>query len=129
LERDLEHASSPDAHRLRIAGDGAWFALASVRQNLRTRQALKRLLLSLAGAHSAGRKLSVDELFEAGWPGERVRRESAARRVYVAIATLRKLGLRDHIERHSEGYALVGAVEIEAAGGTFQVVNVGSNIP
>jgi len=104
LVRDLERASSADAQRLQIASDGSWFELGSVRQELRTRGPLKRILASLA--HTAGRTLSVRELFQAGWPGESVQEHSAARRVYVALATLRKLGLRHHIERHSEGYRL-----------------------
>ena len=49
--------------------------------------------------------MSVDEVFAHGWPGERVA-IGAQNRVYVALSTLRKLGLRRVIERSRSGYLI-----------------------
>jgi hypothetical protein len=98
---------------LRLASDGSWFQQPGEAEcSLRTRLALKRLLRGLADAHPEGNTISVTDLFAIGWPGERARRDAAARRVYVAISSLRKLGLDLWIERHSEGYRLTGTVHI-----------------
>lgn len=68
--------------------------------------ALRRVLLALVEARAERRSLSTAELLARGWPGERVAREAGANRVYVAIATLRRKGLREAIVRGAEGYSL-----------------------
>ncbi len=50
--------------------------------------------------------LSAEALVAAGWPGERLSPESAKNRLHVALAKLRKLGLRDVLLRYVDGYAL-----------------------
>ena len=50
--------------------------------------------------------LSVDALVVAGWPGERILSAAGAERVYAAIATLRRLGLRGLLVQHGEGYLI-----------------------
>jgi hypothetical protein len=50
--------------------------------------------------------VTTDELVAATWPGERLRGRSGANRLYVAVAELRKLGLKDVIVRDRQGYRL-----------------------
>lgn len=55
---------------------------------------------------SPGEALPPDVLIGAGWPGERIQAEAAANRLYVALSTLRKLGLGDRVERVEGGWRL-----------------------
>ena len=90
-----------------IARNGRWFeSKAGGPVSLEARPLLASLLRALVGAHEADpdRTLSVADLLAAGWPGERVLLRAGAARVYVAITSLRKLGLRDVIERTPRGY-------------------------
>ncbi|MCA9646076.1 MAG: hypothetical protein KC492_35545 [Myxococcales bacterium] len=50
--------------------------------------------------------LSVDALFEVGWPGEVAQPEAARARVYVALSSLRKAGLGACIQRQDSGWLL-----------------------
>ncbi len=63
-------------------------------------------------AEHAGQALSLDALFEAGWPGENIVQSAAHRRVYTAIGTLRDLGLRDVLIRRDDGYLLATDVRL-----------------
>ena len=65
-----------------------------------------------ARLESPSTPLTVDDLLAAGWPGERVLRDAGASRVYVALGTLRKLGLRDVIISRDGGYYLDPRVEV-----------------
>ena len=47
-----------------------------------------------------------------GWPGERMSPESGARRVYVTINRLRKLGLGDLLLTTGDGYMLAPRVDV-----------------
>jgi hypothetical protein len=68
-------------------------------------------------AHEArpGDALDVWTLLEAGWPGEQPDPESGSNRVYAAVYALRRLGLRDVIERFDAGYRVRPAVVVERA--------------
>ncbi len=73
-----------------------------------------RILLALI-AHQQGGEgsaLSIWELIEAGWPGERLTPQSAKNRFHVALSNMRKRGLRAVLLRHHGGYALSNALEI-----------------
>ncbi len=74
--------------------------------DIATRGPLRRIVAALAEARDRpeDRALDVDELLERGWPGERVMPDAAKNRVYVAVATLRKLGLKDVLIRRDDGY-------------------------
>ncbi len=101
--------ASPSERHLRVAADGRWFELAaSGRVDLLRRRALRMLVAELARARvdRPGAALSLDDLLAAGWPGERMRPEAGAARVYAAIRTLRKLGLRDALATSGDGYLL-----------------------
>jgi hypothetical protein len=76
---------------------------------------LQRLLLRLAEERevSPGVPLTVEALVEAGWPGERMIARAGATRVYTAIASLRRLGLRNVLLRVDGGYLLVPAIPLE----------------
>jgi hypothetical protein len=84
------------------------------RIDISNRRAPSSLLYALAAARKArpGASMTVEELFEAGWPGERALPAAAASRVYVAISTLRKLGLKDLLIRDDAGYRLDASVPL-----------------
>ncbi len=103
-----------------VERDGRAFTTrAGSRVDLGRRSALRRLLWALARAHGErrGRALGAAELFGIGWPGQNIQPDSAATRVRVAIATLRKLGLRDILLTAEDGYLLEPAhtIRVEAA--------------
>jgi hypothetical protein len=92
-----------------ISSDGRWFQLpAGPKITLMRRRSLRLVLRRLLEERLArpGSALSVDELLAAGWPGERVVPHAGAARVYVAISTLRKMGLRDFLVSRDDGYLL-----------------------
>jgi hypothetical protein len=73
-------------------------------------------LEALVKAHRGeGNPLGVPALAEAGWPGERILVEAAATRVRVAIATLRKLGLREVLLTRDEGYLIDPEVDLRVS--------------
>ena len=82
--------------------------------DLSRRRTLRPVLKALVDAfiERPGEGLTVDELFEAGWAGQRVSQESMTNRVYVAISTLRKLGLRDILLQQDQGYQLDPDVQL-----------------
>ena len=61
----------------------------------------------------ATQALDVAALLRRAWPGERVLPRAGANRVYVALATLRKLGLRHTIRRDADGYSFHPATAVE----------------
>lgn len=103
--------------RLRVPAGAEWFQLGDQeRVVLKTRIPLRRLLLGLAQLRvsSPTSVLPVTAAFAAGWPGERATPAAAAMRVYTAVHTLRRLGLRGVLLRRRRGYVLDCDVEIAA---------------
>ena len=90
-------------------------AYGSARIDLRTRGPLRRILLALVAAHRAapGTALSAEAMFEAGWPFERASAKAASSRVYTAVYTLRRMGLRGVLLRRDDGYVLLSDVAVE----------------
>jgi tetratricopeptide (TPR) repeat protein len=93
----------------RMATDGSWFeAPGQPRVNLHRRRALRSLLAILVQhrQRAPGQGLLWEALLSAGWPGERVLASAGARRVYVAISSLRQMGLATTLLRMDDGYRL-----------------------
>ncbi len=114
LEEALGAVESESAaaskNALVVGPNGVWFrpprARASVR--LHRRRALQRLTHHLAERRlsAPGEAVSIPHLVQAGWPGERVLPEAGTERVYTAVATLRRLGLRKLLLQRDDGYLL-----------------------
>jgi predicted ATPase len=105
--------SSLDA--VEVAPDGSWFrARSGAAVSLARRPSLAAILAALTDARvdRAERELSLTELFVAGWPGQRIAKSSADRRVYVALDTLRRLGLGAVIVHSGRGYSLDPSVPV-----------------
>lgn len=81
-------------------------------------QKLCRVLYSLAihQQRAPGVPLSIEDLIERIWPGEKMHPEAGAKRVYTAIWHLRRLGLKDAILRVEGGYLLDPAMQIKLVG-------------
>jgi hypothetical protein len=90
---------------------------ASHRVELPPRSPGRRILVLLASRRIEvpGEVVPVEEIIDAGWPGERIRPEAALNRAYVALATLRKLGLREALVTGAGGYCLDPAVSVRLA--------------
>ena len=98
-----------DTTTLTIARDASWFRPPSAsRVDIAGRKALRGVLHELAGARlrGPGRPMAIEDLLLAGWPDEKVIKRSGCNRVYVAIATLRQLGLGELLRKHATGYLL-----------------------
>jgi DNA-binding winged helix-turn-helix (wHTH) protein len=72
---------------------------------------LQRILGCILQAE--GKPVDTSKLLEAGWPGERIQAPAGQSRVYVAISTLRRLGLREAIEHDERGYWLSPSVDVD----------------
>jgi tetratricopeptide (TPR) repeat protein len=102
--------------RLSVAESGRWFRRPDGETvNLQRRQALRLVLRRLAEAHreSPGVALTPLQILEAGWPGERVRPEAGLLRVYNALSTLRRMGLRDCLLSRDDGYLIDPLVPVD----------------
>ncbi len=106
--------AAPELGALTATADAATVWLPTTEKvSLEKRGPVRLVLLRLIEEHRRGGKaLGVDELLAAGWPGERVLRDAGASRVYVALGTLRKLGLRDVIQSRDGGYAIDPALRV-----------------
>jgi hypothetical protein len=103
LEPALEDAGG-EKPVLAMAKDGSWVATPHGRRRLGRAHA--RMLVALVRAHEAREVVDVWRLVELAWPGETLDAEAAANRVYVSLTRLRKLGLRDAIERAHGGWRI-----------------------
>lgn len=112
---DSEGAVSSRRERRRIGADGSWIEDESgQRIKLGGRRVLRGVLRALIEAHLRGDELlTPNAVAELTWPGEAMLPRAALNRVYVAMTSLRKLGLDGVLEHVSGGYRLVeGSVEI-----------------
>ena len=118
LARELLPGRDTSAVRVEVAEDGGWFRVAGADGvDLTRRRALRGVLEALVARRLAapGRPLSVDDVLEAGWPGERMSPESGARRVYVTINRLRNLGFGELLLTTGDGYMLAPRVDVVVA--------------
>ena len=116
LDRRLRDDGSPDKPRLLVHDDVRWFEVrGSERVSLQRRGPVRLLFKALVDQHrkDPGRATTLEALFAAGWPGQSVSHESGAARVYVALATLRRLGLRPLLQTRDDGYLLDPAAAVE----------------
>lgn len=88
---------------------GRWYTTPDgQRFDLERRKTLARVLATMLEARrdEPGRALSVTEMLERAWAEEKLLPRAGANRVYVAMTTLRKMGLRDLLARTDSGYVL-----------------------
>ncbi len=112
-------AGSP--HRVLDVGPaGRWFSLEGrARVSLARRRSLQLLFAFLVRLRerSPGVGASWQELLAAGWPGEKVVPSAGQRRAYVAVATLRSLGLAEVLLHTDDGYLVDPAVRLRTSNG------------
>jgi predicted ATPase/Tfp pilus assembly protein PilF len=96
-------------------GDG-WFRAPGGRaHDVRAHAATRRVFGALVAQREErpGQPMDVDALFAAGWPEEHIAAESAANRVYVTLARLRKMGLKAWLLHDRDGYLIDPTLRIE----------------
>lgn len=109
----LEGDTTPAVRTLTVGPDLAWIAGPDGKRSRLGRPA-RRIVGALVEHHRGGAAgaLTTWDLLEAGWPGERPVAEAGANRVYVTLARLRQLGLRELIERNDDGFRIAAGTEI-----------------
>lgn len=116
------HPGPPAPQALQVGPEGSFFhAPGGEPVDLRRRRAPRLLFRALVERRLAapGVGLSVQELAAAGWPGDRSLPSATAARVYVAIRTLRALGLTGILRRQDDGYLLDPAVPVRRTAARF----------
>jgi predicted ATPase len=113
LVEAMRARSAPAPRVLDVGPDGRWFSLQGrARVSLARRRSLQRLFAYLVRMREGrpGVGASWQELLAAGWPGEKVVPSAGQRRAYVAVATLRTLGLAEVLLHTDDGYLVDPAV-------------------
>lgn len=99
-----------------VTEGGASFAVpgGSGPVSLPERSPLRRILEHLARRRieAPGEAVTIDDVIRVGWPGEKIGAEAALNRAYVALAALRKKGLRGVLVSADGGYALSRAIVV-----------------
>jgi predicted ATPase/Tfp pilus assembly protein PilF len=114
--RGSSTAAARQGSALVVGPEASWLqAPAETPQDLSRRKAPRLILLTLVEHHRAnpGAGVTLDDLLAAGWPGQKVVPTAAANRVYVALTTLRKLGLRKYLLSQDDGYLLDPALPVD----------------
>jgi tetratricopeptide (TPR) repeat protein len=89
------------ANAVWCAPDGSAFVRDGRRVSLGAKRIPRRLLSALAKAGERG--CSLRELYDAGWPGERLPLERVRHRVHAALGVLRRAGLEGRLVLDADG--------------------------
>jgi hypothetical protein len=112
----FEKALAPrPAAGVTVTTDGrAFLGPDGIRVDLARRRHLRLALLMLVERRerAPGVGVSWEALLAAAWPGERPKADAGFARVRNALATLRKLGLRDVLQTRDDGYLLDPSVPV-----------------
>lgn len=102
---------------LEVGPECRWFAVGTLRADLRRKRIARRFLTALLARHEQvpGAALSHEEAIDAGWPGEKMLPESAAARLHTLAWQLRRMGLSGLLRTSEEGYALRADVQLRWA--------------
>ncbi len=109
-------AAAQPSPALEVGPEARWFRPPNGEpQDLNRRKALRLILLHLTEERrkSPGQGVSVGVLQQAGWPGEKIRADAGANRVYVSLNKLRNMGLEGILVRSEHGYLLDPSVKLE----------------
>ncbi|HWV38350.1 MAG TPA: tetratricopeptide repeat protein [Vulgatibacter sp.] len=100
---------------LEVGPEVSWLRYRGAYVDLGRRRAPRRIARALVERRLAapGIGVSAERLAAEGWPGGGLPPEVLSNRVYVAVNTLRAMGLRDAILRRDDGYLLDPALVIE----------------
>jgi tetratricopeptide (TPR) repeat protein len=96
-----------------VAGDGTWLHKPPhERVTLKSDSPQRRVLRALVNqyTHSPTRPLAAELLVRQAWPAENLNLKSAMNRLHVALTSLRKSGLHDHLQHTANGYLLLNAL-------------------
>lgn len=113
-ELDATHGNGMAALRLHIVGDRqAYLSPSGEHVDLSSRATMRDFLGALVAAHTerAG-PLTVEQLWNRTWPGERAGVDTMRNRVHVALHFFRSNGLRAVLLRQGQGYALDPKLEV-----------------
>jgi predicted ATPase len=116
--RLLDRAIAAANPSLVVHASGRWFHLPSGRRvDCAKKRVLPLLLVALARHRlsAPGAPLSTTALSSAGWPGDRADARSTQSRLYVAVNTLRNMGLREILQSDARGYFLDPEVPVRLA--------------
>ncbi|MEM7159114.1 MAG: tetratricopeptide repeat protein [Myxococcota bacterium] len=116
LDAQSAPSEAPPQNAVLVGPQGRWLQVPGEQaQDLRRRKAMRLILDRLTDEHRAnpGAGLPLETLLEVGWPGERVMASAGANRVYVALTTLRKMGLRKLLLSRDDGYLLDPATPVK----------------
>lgn len=105
---------SSGSSALVVSASGRWFQPPGGQKvSLSQRRALRLLLKKLAEQRlgAPGEALPLEALLKSGWPDEKIAPEAGKSRVYMALSTLRNLGLREILLRRDDGYLLDPSIE------------------
>ncbi len=114
-DEDDPEPEPPLMRPAKVARDGTYVQVERERVHLRGRRALRSMLALLVGnaLTTPWEAVPVAELFAQGWPDDPAHALSAAARVYLAMSTLRRVGLEGHLERTQVGFRLVISADLD----------------
>lgn len=100
-----------------ISRTGRFFSVGDARVELTSSPRLVSVLGTLIEANLTGKRtIDAEAIARKAWPGERIIPSAARNRVYVAVSSLRKLGLRSVIAHANDGYGLLGDFSFDEPG-------------
>jgi predicted ATPase len=97
-----------------IGSDGRYYELDGQRVSLQRQRSLRLILMALVeqAERAPGVGLTQVEVLARGWPGERMRADSGATRVYTSIRRLRRGGLSGVLLTRDDGYLLDPSIAV-----------------
>lgn len=107
--RLLEPLATRPEHGVVVGPTGAWFRLPGQEPvQVHGFAAIAGILAHLASRaeEHPGSVSDADDLISAGWPGEQIQYEASRNRLAVSLSKLRKLGLKEQLQRTKDGWRL-----------------------
>lgn len=107
----------PARREMVVGSDGRYYEIDGRRTSLARQRSLRLIFLALVdeAERRPGHGLPQPEVLARGWPGEKMRADSGATRVYTSIRRLRRGGLEGVLVTRDDGYLIDPQISVRRA--------------